>query len=453
MLRGDRTRGTTGGGAGPSERGEPTASALRQLLQRTAQNAVGLGFGGYEKLRRGIYFNPFSTAFRRDPYPLYHSIREHARVYAPALGGSVFLTHYDDIVTMLRDDRFSADDRSSRNWDRIRKRDIKKGLIRPDAAFQPSMLRSDDPDHLRLRTLVNKAFTPRAVSKLTKRIEEIVSEHVDALRGKRRVDVMSSFASPVPIVVIAEMLGVPPQDRARFKHWSDEVVLQLGANTLEEARRARRAGDELNAYLSEIAQARRSQPQDDLISALLVAEDEGDKLSLHELFATCQLLLVAGNETTTNLIGNGLYALLRNPSELEKLRARPELIDDAVEEVLRYDSPVQATSRYAREDVEIASTPIAKGQEVLAMLAAANRDPRHYPAPDRFDIERKGEPHLSFSIGGHFCLGASLARLEAKSAILGLVQAFPGLALAEPDPPYRRNIILRGLERLPVTLA
>jgi cytochrome P450 len=428
------------------------ASATRQRIQRAAQNAIGFGFGSYERLRCGIYFNPFSASFRRDPYPFYRSIRERTRVYAPALGGSVLLTHYDDIVAMLRDDRFSADDRNSRNWDRIRSRDVKKGLIAEEDSYQPSMLRSDDPDHLRLRTLVSKAFTPRALSKLSHRIEEIVGEHIDTLRGQQSVDLMSSFAAPVPIVVIAEMLGVPPDDRERFKHWSDEVVLQLGANTLEEARRARRANDELNTYFGKIAEMRRSEPRDDLISALLLAEEEGDKLSLEEVFASCQLLLVAGNETTTNLIGNGLYALLRNPSELEKLRDQPELIDGAVEEALRYDSPVQATSRHPLEDVEIAGTPVPKGVEVLAMLAAANRDPNRYPDPDRFDIERNGEPHLSFSTGVHFCLGASLARLEARHAISMLVQAFPQLKLADPEPPYRRNLILRGLQRLPVSL-
>jgi cytochrome P450 len=350
----------------------------------------------------------------------------------------------------LRDPRLSADDRKSRRFDAMRKRLQKAGVWDEEDARTPSMLRTDPPDHTRMRRLVSKAFTPRAVAALEPRIVKIVDELIDSVAGSGEMDVIHDIAYPVPVKVIAEMLGVPDRDRDRFKHWSDEIVRTLGVSNLDDFRRSKRAGDELRAYLEGVAEERRRNPQEDLISGLLRAEEEGDKLSLAEVFATCSLLLIAGNETTTNLIGNGLLALLRHPEQLELLRERPELIDNAVEETLRFDPPVQLTARLVAEPFEFHGRRFQQGQEIVLLLAAANRDPEANPDPGHFDLSRPEIRHLSFGHGAHFCLGANLARLEARIALAALVERLPGLRLAVQKPRWRDNTILHGLESLPV---
>jgi cytochrome P450 len=264
------------------------------------------------------------------------------------------------------------------------------------------------------------------------------------------MDVIRDLAYPLPVTVIAEMLGIPIEDRERFKHWSDEAVRSLGFGSIEDARRSAQANRELRAYLEPIVEQCRREPREDLISALVAAEEQGDKLSTDEVFSTIILLLVAGNETTTNLIGNGLLALLRNPSQLNILRGDPSLIENAVEELLRYDSPVQFTSRMPLNDVDLGGRTLSAGREVLLVLGAANRDPAQYDDPERLDVTRQDVHHLSFSHGIHFCLGAPLARLEGRIALLALVQRFPSLRLATSEPRRGDNILLRGLAELPV---
>ncbi len=279
---------------------------------------------------------------------------------------------------------------------------------------------------------------------------EIVTELLDAVAGRSEIDVIESVAYPLPVTIIAEMLGVPAEDRDRFKHWSDEAVRALGSANMDDLRASIRAGRELNAYLEPIAEQRRREPRDDLLSALLAAEEAGDRLSMREVFQTVILLLVAGNETTTKLIGNGLLALLQHPAQLELLRDQPDLIDGAVEELLRWDGPVHATGRTAIEEFEFQGAHIKKGQMVMVGLAAANRDPARFQDPERLDITRVDNPHLSLGHGVHFCLGASLARLEARTALGALVERYPSMKLATERPKWGPNVALRGLAELPV---
>jgi pimeloyl-[acyl-carrier protein] synthase len=237
-----------------------------------------------------------------------------------------------------------------------------------------------------------------------------------------------------------------------FKRWSDEAIRELDISSIDDLRRSGRAIKELNAYFSDIIEQRRQQPQDDLLSALILAEEEGDSLTVEEIYATCELLLIAGHETTTNLIGNGMLALLRNPEQLTLLRNAPDLMPNAIEELLRYDSPVQMTSRYALEDCELDGQAIKKGQQLVLLLGAANRDPAVYEQAERLDITRQDIKHLSFSIGIHFCLGAALARLEGQIAVSALLHRFPGLRLASDSVQWRDSATLRGLQALPVVI-
>ena len=314
------------------------------------------------------------------------------------------------------------------------------------------MLFKNPPDHTRLRGLVHKAFTPRRVEQMRSQIQAITDGLLDRVQAAGRADLIAELAYPLPVTVIAAMLGVPAEDHAQFHAWSDALAHSLDLTEDPEVyTRASRAAVALTAYLRTIIEQRRRQPQDDLLSALILAEEGGGRLSEDELYATVTLLLVAGHETTVNLIGNGVLALLRHPDQLRRLRDEPGLIRTAVEELLRYDSPVQATSRVARADLEIGGHTIRAGQQVSFLLGAANHDPARFADPTRLDLSRDPNPHLAFGSGIHYCLGAPLARLEGQIAINTLVQRLPGLALAPERPEHRDNYVLRGLRRLRVT--
>jgi cytochrome P450 len=283
------------------------------------------------------------------------------------------------------------------------------------------------------------------------RVDAIVEEHLDAVADHGGMDVIASLAYPLPVIIICEMLGVPREDQARFKHWSDEMVRGMGMSTADDQRASRRAQRELRAYFGGVASERRREPREDLLSALLAAEDEGQRLSEDDLYETCTLLLVAGHETTTNLIGNGLLALLRNPEQLDVLRREPERIEHAVEELLRYDSPVQATTRIVQEDTQFEGRTFKKGLQVGLLLGAANRDPAQFRDPERLDVTRDDVKHVAFGHGIHFCLGAPLARIEAPAAFRAMIERFPRMRLDESvKPRWKQNLILRGLEQLPV---
>jgi cytochrome P450 len=347
-----------------------------------------------ERMRTGLVFNPLGRGHRADPYPFYHRLRSRDPIHRSWAAYGWVLSGYGDIIDVLKDPRFSADDRHFSRYERIRAQRIREALADPEEEPAPTMLRLDPPDHTRLRSLVSKAFTPRAVEKLRPRIAEITTRLLDGLRGRDRFDVIAELAVPLPVTIIAEMLGIPAEDHATFKRWSDVLVGFLDPQAAHPDA-MRTTADEFFAYMSRIADQRRARPADDLLSALVLAEEEGDKLTEQELHGTLALLLAAGNETTTNLIGNGLLALLRHPAELARLRDDPTRIESAVEELLRFDSPVQLTGRIAKEDVEFRGHRFRRGQNVILLLGAANRDPEVFPDPDHLDITRSDNRHLS----------------------------------------------------------
>jgi len=388
-------------------------------------------------------FNPFDPAVVADPYPYYRLMRERDPVHRNNSIRAWFLTRHADVDELLRDDRFSSDGTQGERY-----------VPPPPGRGRPgrSMLVVDPPDHTRLRNLVSKAFTPRMVERLRPRIESITADLVEGLAGQPTADLISRFAYPLPVIVIAEMLGVPARDRAQFQEWSAVVVRGLDP-FLDRATQDAvfDARDALIGYLRGIIDERRREPADDLITAMIAARDKGDFLSEGELVAMCNLLLVAGHETTVNLIGGGTLALLRNRDQLERFRREPALARTAVEELLRYSPPVQWTGRVATVEMELGGRRIAPHQSVVGILAAANRDPEVFEEPDRLDIGRDPNPHVAFGRGIHFCLGAPLAKLEARIALPMLLERFPDLRLAgEPEPRPTWN--LRGLARLPVAL-
>ena len=367
----------------------------------------------YERLESGVAYNPVSDEVARDPYAVYRRLRDRDPVHRMRLIDAWVLTRYEDADAMLRDhERFGAEDRRFHDT----------GLT--------TMLDVDPPDHTRLRALVSRAFTSRSVSRWEGRVQEIADRLLDAVSGHDRFDLIAALGYPLPVTVIAEMLGVPADDMDRFEAWSNDIAL-IVEPILRPAQvdGVRRATGELFAYFETIVEARRREPRDDLVSALLAAEEEGDTLSREELLSTMLLILVAGNETTRNLIGNGMLALLRHPDQLRRLRGEPDLLGPAVDELLRYDSPVQLDSRVVRENLELGGKRLRAGQKAIALLGAANRDPDAFENPDRLDIGRKGKSHLSFGRGIHYCLGASLAVLEARIAFRGLLDRFPSIRL------------------------
>jgi cytochrome P450 len=393
-----------------------------------------------------VVFNPLLPEFHADPYPFYRRLREEDPVHQSPLGIWV-LTRYDDAVMVLRDPRFGREGMAELIEARL------GGSVRP--ANTRDMLFRDPPDHTRLRALVSRAFTPRVVEAMRPHIQEIVDGLLDRVEGARGMDVMEDLAYPLPVTVICEMLGVPTADQDVFRQWSADIARSLDASILpagsEVITRGQEAGDALREYFRSLIAVRRKSPQPDLLSALITAEEQGDKLSEPELVATCVLLLIAGHETTVNLIGNGLLALLRHPAELRALADDPALIQTGVEELLRFDGPVQRTGRMTMADVEIGGRQIPKGSIVAAVIGAANRDPAHFPDPDRLDVARRENRHIAFGFGIHFCLGAPLARIEGQVAIGTLLRRRRALKLVSDTPEWRESSVLRGLKTLPVT--
>lgn len=421
-------------------------------MQQAAQLGRMVRVVASEWWTTGVLFLPVGKAFREDPYPTYRKLRERDPIHrSPGADGWV-LTRHRDVKAVLADARFSSDPRTFAGWEARRARNIRLGIADADVEPPPTMLSSDPPVHTRLRNIVSKAFTPRAALQLRGRIETLVDESLSAAASRGEMELVRDLAVPLPVTVIAEMLGIPSEDRDTFKRWSDDFANTLGRFNVENALRARRSGEEFSVYIEKVAEARRSEPRDDLVSALATTEIEGDGLTGPELATQCALLLAAGNETTTNLISNGVLALLRHPDQLEALRSQPDLIDGAIEELLRYDSPVQGASRNAPEDIEYEGVTFRKGEQVVLLIGGANRDPETYADPDRLDLQRAEEPHLSFGFGRHSCLGAQLARLEAKIAIGELVRRFPDLRLATDRVERNGHIVLRGVKALPIRL-
>ncbi|HXH22572.1 MAG TPA: cytochrome P450 [Dehalococcoidia bacterium] len=397
-----------------------------------------------------MLLNPFLAEFRTNPYPAYKMLREADRVMWQEMMQAWLVTGYDEVEAVLKDHgRFSSERQRAANRMVAQLMDQQdQGIMRRTA----TMLSADPPNHTRMRTLVNKAFTPRAVEQMRPHIQEIADELLDAIPDPTSFDIVKDLAVPLPIIVIAEMLGVSPSDREQFKAWSTDIASVLGSSgqPQEVLQRAQQSSQELSAYFAGIIAERRAEPREDLISALIAARDQGDRLTEDELLATCVLLLVAGNETTTNLIGNGMLALMRNPDQRRELQEDPSIIASAVEELLRYDGPVQATSRVALQDLEFAGKQIKQGQIVITFLGAANHDPKQFSDPERLDLRRPDNHHMAFGHGIHYCLGAPLARVEGQIAISTLLRRFPDI---EPDfeqPEWGSSFILRGLKSLPV---
>ncbi len=397
-----------------------------------------------------LRFDLASPSFKADPYPTYARLRSEAPVFRTSIGWwrRVWLVaRYGDVATLLRDPRFAKDPLAVKGDGGRGAGPWIPAFLRP---LTRNMLDLDAPDHTRLRALVQKAFTPRLVDALRPRVESLVDELLtDALR-RPRGDLIAQLALPVPLTIIAELLGVPPADRPRFHRWSTRVLSatpDLRALAILPAVRA------MFRYLRALFATRRAEPRDDLITALVQAEEAGDRLSEDELLGMVFLLLAAGHETTVNLIGSGVLALLQHPRELERLRDEPALAKSAVEELVRFTSPVElATERYAREEVEIAGVRIGRGEMVLGLIGSANRDPEQFAGPDVLDLGREPNRHLGFGSGAHYCLGAPLARLEAQIAIPALLRRAPRLRLEVPPAAlrWRRHMFLRGLRELPV---
>lgn len=396
-------------------------------------------------------FNPFLPEYRVDPYPVYRKLQAKHRAYPTTklLSGTLLLLHYDDMVAVLNDPRFSVDRREAEVFKRLQPlRGLSPRFIE---AIQSALLMTDPPAHTRLRRLVNKAFTPRVVEGLRNRVQELVDELLDAVAARGEMEVIRDLAYPLPVIVIAELLGIPSQDRDRIKHWSDTLAVLLDPlQAVDGLTPTERAYDEITEYMRPIFAARRIEPRDDLISALVAVEDDGQKLTETELLSLSMLILGAGHETTTNLIANSVLALLRHPQERRRLQDDPSLIGSAVEEFLRYDSPVQLTDRVATVDCEIAGHRVRRGGVVALLLGAANRDPSHFADPDRLDIGRRDNHHLSFGHGAHFCLGAALARIEAQIAIATLLRRFPDFDGERTPTQWKRSMVLRGPTRLRV---
>ncbi len=399
-------------------------------------------------------FNPLSPEFQANPYPYYEMLRANAPVFFWPNWGIWFLTRYDDNVAAFKDARLAHE------IERVLTRE-ERGLQpepEPDVAPLVSMQQSwllfrDPPDHTRLRGLVHKAFTPRVIESLRSRTQGITDQLIDTALANGGMDLVKDFAVPLPVTVIAEMLGIPPADYPIFSGWSRDLAFTLEMTESHEVyQRGAKATVELSAYLRELINACRIQPKDDLISALVAAEAEGDKLTEDEMVGTLELLLVAGHETTVNLIGSGMLALLRHPDQWEKFKADPALVKSTTEELLRYDSPVQMTSRWILEDMEFLGQKMHRGQQVAMLIGAANHDPERFVDPGTLDITRDPNPHIAFGNGIHFCLGAPLARMESQIAFATLARRLPDLKLVTDSPRYRDTYVLRGLAELPVTI-
>ncbi|MFF8831821.1 cytochrome P450 [Streptomyces sp. NPDC015131] len=395
-------------------------------------------------------FDPWSPAFVADPYPAYAELRARGRVHWFEPARQYLVPHHADVSALLRDRRLGRSYRHRFTHEEF-------GRTPPPAAHEPfhtlndhGMLDLEPPDHTRIRRLVSKAFTPRTVERLRPYVHRLAGELVDALVAEGGGDLLSAVAEPLPVAVIAEMLGIPESDRAPLRPWSADICGMYELNPDEEtAARAVRASAEFSAYLRGLIAERRSSPGDDLISALIAAYDEGDRLTAQEMVSTCVLLLNAGHEATVNATVGGWWTLFRHPERLAELRAGRVEPATAVEELLRYDTPLQMFERWVLDDIEIGGTTVPRGSEVALLFGSANRDPAAFDRPDVLDLARRDNPHISFGAGIHYCLGAPLARVELAASLTALLERAPALRLVK-EPERRPGFVMRGLESLVV---
>jgi cytochrome P450 len=393
----------------------------------------------------GLQLTVLDPDFRADPYPILSELRAREPIHFNAPMGSWIFTRHDDVFAILRNPDFWSDPRRANPDTFVYK------FLGGATGEEPSMLLMDDPGHRRLRELVRHPFAPRAVERWRGRVRSVARRVIGAI-DTGSFDLIDRVANPIPTVVIAELLGIDPGMHDQFKQWSDAIIRTAFSpiKDPEDVARADAARANLEAFFVKEIEQRREHPSDDLISALLRAEESGDRLTPREIVLQCNLLLLAGNLTTSDLIGNFTMALVRNPDQQARLRADRGLMKNAVEEALRYDSPVTNSGRIAHADIEIGGFVIRRGEGLVVSLAAANRDPAIYPEPDRFDVTRADTHHQSFGGGRHFCLGAHLARLEAAETLDALLDRFGDLELGDGEPVYAANPTFRGLERFPI---
>lgn len=394
-------------------------------------------------------YDLFSPAFKANPFPTYAAMRQDAPVYPYRLreGGTIwFVTRYKDVEAILLDDK-----RFVKNW---RKNFLspEQRARRADAAAENRFIHNhllslDPPDHTRLRALVNKAFTPHIIGQMQHRIQAIAGTLLNSVQDKGEMDLIDAYAFPLPFLVIAELLGIPAAARDRLREWSNALVSPTSRQT------GRRVKRELVSYLRHLFDQRRQNPQNDLVTSLLQAEETGDTLSTEELFSMVTLLIVAGHETTTNFIGNSTLALLQHPRQLERFQNDPRLAGAAIEELLRFEGPIEtSTTRWAAQDVNLRGQTIRRGHQVRVVIAAADRDAHFFANPGTLNLARSDNRHLAFGRGIHYCLGAPLARMEARIALQILWQRLPDLRLKVPADqlPWRTGLLLRGLQKMPV---
>ncbi|HVE88041.1 MAG TPA: cytochrome P450 [Myxococcales bacterium] len=427
-------------------------TARSEISQPEAQALPGPGSPSATHAERSSIPRPDfgSKRFKADPFAYYARLRAEAPVFPMMMFGRQrgwLVTRYDDVIAVLKHpslgkDRFSRlseAERAKLPW-----------FFRYFQPLMQNMLERDPPDHTRLRGLVHKAFTPALVERLRGRVQQLTDQLLDAAMKKRSMDLVADYALPLPVTIIAEMLGVPERDRARFHGWSGKLI--SNTNMLETLL-AIPAVLGFTRYIRKLVEKRRASPGDDLLTALIQAEEAGDRLSQDELVSMVFLILVAGHETTVNLIASGILALLQHPDQLERLRKDPALIGSAVEELLRFTCPVEiATMRVAREDFELGGSKIQRGDYVAAVVASANRDEQAFPKADTLDLGRDPNRHLGFGLGIHYCLGAPLARLEGTIAIQKVLQRLPDLRLAISAEKlrWRTGFVIRGMKKLPV---
>ena len=395
-------------------------------------------------------FQPADPAFIADPYPVFAQLRDRHPVLHDESRNQWLISRHEDVDRLLRDRRLG------RTYQHVAS-DAGFGRTAPPAWHAPfhelndaGMLDLEPPDHTRLRRLVSRAFTPRTVAGMARRVQAIVDELVDRALDAGEFDVIADIAEPLPVTVIAELLGIPPADRHLLRPWSNDFCLMYELDPPEaSARRAVAAAEAFGAYLHDLIAERRARPRDDLISGLIAVMDEGDQLTERELAGTCVLLLNAGHEASVNGAGNGWWTLFRHPEALAAWRANPELGATAVDELLRFDTPLPLFERWVLSDIEVAGTTIPRGQEVALLFASANRDPAAFPDADALDLQRPSRGHVAFGAGIHYCLGAPLARLELRTAFTTMLRRMPRLALVEP-PEWKPTFVLRGLAALRV---
>jgi unspecific monooxygenase len=395
-------------------------------------------------------FSPHDPAFVANPYPAYAELRDRGRIHYNEATNQWIVPHHKDVDALLRDRRFGRTYlHLATHADMGRPEDHEEAgefwkLIRD------GILDMEPPDHTRVRRLVAKAFSPRMVQSLRERIQAMTEGLADRLSDEKEADLIATVAEPLPVNVIAELLGIPVGDRHHLRPWSADICRMYELDpTDEDARVASRAAVEFSSYLRDLIRERRASPTRDLIGELVQVVDQGDRLTEDEMIGTCVLLLNAGHEATVNVTGNGWWALFRNPEELKRLRDDPSLVRTAIEELMRFDTPLQMFERWVLEDVELFGLKVPKGQELALLFGSANRDPAVFDRPDELDVGRHPNPHMSFGAGIHFCIGAPLARVELEASFATILRRFPGMELVE-EPEWKPGYIIRGLKELRV---